>query len=161
MAKDGYLLSEADRRVLAEMVRAWRSGMLRPAARQRQYVPGQSRYGPLWEVTAVGGGTCTVQRVDSEGELVEGTEISDVACSDLVKEDDRAILVRAGDGTLTAFVGGGAVGGLVFSRTNPSEVSANLNIPDGHVIRSLHYWGRDEDGNFIIGVNTGCLLVNP
>jgi hypothetical protein len=107
MAEVGYILSEEDRQVLSQMIRAWRSGSLRPPAPQRQYIPSQSRYGPLWQVTSVLLGNCTVQRIDSEGDLVAGTQITGVACSALVQKDDLVILVRAGDGKLTAFVGGG------------------------------------------------------
>jgi len=59
----------------------------------------------------------------------------------------------------------GDVGGLVFC-LNRSDwwndaTTDNLEIPVGEVIIRLTYLGRDFDGNLIIGVNTGCLMVNP
>lgn len=99
----GFVLSEQDRAILAEIVREYRAGRLGghvPTAGPK--APPLSRYAPLWEVTAVGA-TATVQRVESDGTLIPATEIDGVVFNSTPVVGDRVILCWAGDGELYAF----------------------------------------------------------
>jgi len=55
----------------------------------------------LWQVTAVGDGTCTVQMVDASGDPVEATEFADVLYDTLPVVGDNCLLARRTDGSFS------------------------------------------------------------
>ena len=61
----------------------------------------------LWQVTAVGETTCTVQMVDASGDPVEATEITGLLYDTEPSVGDKAMLCRRSDGSLGIFLGGG------------------------------------------------------
>lgn len=71
-----YGLTEQDVAILRRMVQAYRQDRLDLVPNARDDTTVQSRYGPLWQVTAVDteAETCEVQRVDSEDTLDESSE---------------------------------------------------------------------------------------
>lgn len=104
-------LTETMKRDLALLLREWREGRLgapRPTGVVRRApAPVPSRFGPLFQVTAVGGESCTVQRVDADGDPVAGTELTGVLFDLAPAVGAEALLARRTDGSLSLFQGGG------------------------------------------------------
>lgn len=98
-------------RDLTALLREWRAGRLGPTRGLRRSPPAplQSRFGPLFQVTAVdtGAGTCTVQRVDAAGNPVAGSELTGVLYDTAPSVGDSVQLCRRTDGSLCIFQGGG------------------------------------------------------
>jgi len=63
-------------------------------------------YPLLWQVTAVGETTCTVQMVDASGDPVAATEITGVLFDTAPSVGDNVLLARRTDGSLSIFMGG-------------------------------------------------------
>jgi hypothetical protein len=97
-------------RDLLALLREWRAGRLGgrgPAGVQPTAPSPPSRFGPLYQVTAVGGGVCSVQRVDAAGSPVAATVLTGVLYDTEPAVGDNVLLARRTTGALCIFQGGG------------------------------------------------------
>ena len=119
-------------RVVRE-VESQRPGTGRPRRRQMK---GPSKYGWLFQITAVdeGAGTCTVERYKDSGNLTtpELTEVNYDA-ENVPSVDDLGIVLRQGDGGMFFFPGGGG-GQPVMIQPYRSNMSADNT---GYTCRSI------------------------
>ena len=108
MAVNNELTPTLVRDIIA-LLHEWRGGRLgnrRPTGIVHQPVaPPVSRFGPLYQVTAVGGGTCNVQRVDAAGDPVEDTDLTGLLYDVEPVVGDNVLLCRRIDGSLAIFPG--------------------------------------------------------
>ncbi len=122
-----FYITEEDGNVLAEMVRAYRAGEVggRLAGRKATPGPAVSRFGPLWQVTAVdtGAETCDVQRVESDGTLDDTQELAGIGYVTEPAVGDKVMVSRYGDGPQVAFAGG--VGLPRYVRATEDMTDAN------------------------------------
>ena len=112
-------------RDLLAMLREWRAGRLGgrglTGLQRRQPMPPVSRFGPLFQVTAVDteAETCSAQRVDAAGEPVEGTDLTGLLYDTAPSVGANVQLCRRSDGSLGVFQGGG---GIEIRDDDPAEV---------------------------------------
>jgi hypothetical protein len=105
MAKQVTFTADTDRRTVAVMRQVESTG---PVTSRPQRL-GQKRYHArptLWEVTAVGGGVCTVRAVNQNDTLNEASEQTDVLYHVLAVVGNKGLLCRRADGKQTFVVGG-------------------------------------------------------
>lgn len=161
-------------RDLLDLLRAWRAGRLGPRperSRGGDSGPRQSAYGRLYEVTAVGGGTCTVQRPKAGGGLDADSELTDVAydADSAPAVGDRGEVLRLAEGNLYFHPGGGtgtpglpvmikakanmaadnvAYGCVYLSAAGAEGAGLTARRPPGQLIRAYEvgYLGQDSAG---------------